>query len=393
MRRSHLTGQWLRNEVFVGLEDALTAVVPRNLNAFYPMYGCVERRQSPPFLAFAVYPPSGRLSGDVGQALREWAALPGVAERMHIGVGLHLPRAPSRRTMLFVLPLLCGINPMGAPVFDLPHDQDRLSAVLEGMNPEDMKTGKRLIQLLSRLHADRRSTPQKQNFVGGQDREACTGPCRQRRVRHVRGVGRGLRGVDVLDHGLEHPRGPRPALPAQQHQRLHRPVEGLRPGCQWQPGGRGRDAAAPHDRPGQQPDRDADPHPGGHPGDAREPGALERDRADPGQHDPLRPGDLRLPPTAEERALRQRERPRDVVSLLPRRPPLVLRSPLSAPPQGGRQTGATVPRSCCSATASWGTTWRSSGRGSTARRRPRRRRGPRTSPQRRRSARCPWPSW
>ena len=65
-------------------------------------------------MAWMVLGPDERLVPEVDDALCAWARACHAANRaIGIGVGLVLPQHSTKRTMRFVLPLLCAINPMG----------------------------------------------------------------------------------------------------------------------------------------------------------------------------------------------------------------------------------------------------------------------------------------
>ena len=177
LRRAEFTEAWVHATLGVGdcLADTVTEVQPRNVAPYVPMYGCVEAPSGEaPLLAWAVHR-LGRLEGDVKGALAAWVTAvhaerpPGVPSPIAIGVGLRLPEVPSRRTMGAVLPLLCSINPMGAPCLDVPGAAPPgvLESVLRGFSGEERALGERLIRMLRRLAPERRREPRRQNHVGG----------------------------------------------------------------------------------------------------------------------------------------------------------------------------------------------------------------------------------
>lgn len=87
--------------------EDIPGLTPRNTHSFYPMYGCTDGT-IPAMRVWAVYS-RGELRCEVGVALQEWMACPGV--HVNVGVGLRLPVSPSARTLEYVLPLLCSIVP------------------------------------------------------------------------------------------------------------------------------------------------------------------------------------------------------------------------------------------------------------------------------------------
>lgn len=164
VRRTDVDGAWCADCLGGDPHWAATvSLTPRNVQSFYPMYGCTDGT-TPALWAWAVYD-DARLCPDVGAALRSWMTSGGTTPS--VGVGLRLPVAPSTRTLEAALPLLCSINPMGARVFRPPDRQALgVAQILERLPAAERAGATRAVRLLRCLRDDRRHTPTQQNAVG-----------------------------------------------------------------------------------------------------------------------------------------------------------------------------------------------------------------------------------